>query len=424
MDTKKEITLQLQKKLKTVRQLMELSTQELADFIGVTRQTVNNLESGKSPLSETQVIALLAVIDRRFHSDSAEFHKIQKMLGLDAYSSTQKPIQAESALDIWFRINGLKCKDYNPNTLEEGMPMKEIAICDSTQLMIDSSIIPRLAEKKAEIIIPVSTPKELDRLLNNNILDEVVTKRIIEAKKTLKIYEKNICFWKAKGHTDSAILQLIELKMSDPSILSINVYTFDKMLTKDCLSYNRQRTAKHHCTVNVLQYQNQTETPSTNSSISYPKKLVQLECAMWRNNIYLPDFNANDSLCEENAPIPTLSGNEVVTKYWAWYVRAKDIYRIYQKIRLYQGETASVNVISFDNQCDVYVRLMAYCEADCSEHYSEPVSLDGATWKTLTLNIPKNCDYINIEFLPTKDSVFNGEFNGMDGFIDLFQITR
>jgi len=303
--------------------------------------------------------------------------------------------------------------------------MKTINILDCTQLIRDGGIIPILAEKEEnEIYVPVSVFKELDSMLSRNILDEIITNKIIRAKRILKINESRIFRWKAKGNADSAILQLIEQKIGDPSVGVINVYTTDEALAKECLAY-QQRNYDYPSIINILQYEEENENLTiANNSPTYPKHLNHLECAMWRNNVYLPDFKAKDSLAQEPAPIPTLSGNKTVTKYWAWYVRGGDVYRIYKQIKLHQGETVSLNIVSFDNHCDVYVRLMTYCEADKSEHFSEVVSLSEPTWKTLSYIVPQDCDYFNLEILPKRDSEFNGEWSGIDGFIDDIKITR
>ncbi len=53
----------LQKSLRLIRQSLKLGVQEFADLIGVTRQTVNNLESQKSQMSVTQFVAICSAID-------------------------------------------------------------------------------------------------------------------------------------------------------------------------------------------------------------------------------------------------------------------------------------------------------------------------------------------------------------------------
>ena len=49
--------------LPLVRGSLGWSAEELGDRIGVTRQTINNIERKKTPLSKTQYIAMRSVID-------------------------------------------------------------------------------------------------------------------------------------------------------------------------------------------------------------------------------------------------------------------------------------------------------------------------------------------------------------------------
>ncbi|MCL2377941.1 MAG: hypothetical protein FWC77_02340 [Defluviitaleaceae bacterium] len=53
----------LQVSLRAVRSLMGFSAQEIGEFIGVTRQTINNLETGKSKMTPIQYVSVCAVID-------------------------------------------------------------------------------------------------------------------------------------------------------------------------------------------------------------------------------------------------------------------------------------------------------------------------------------------------------------------------
>ena len=224
---KKEIVQKLQLNLKQIRQMMELSTQQLADYLGLTRQSVNNLENTKSTLSEIQVIALLAVIERRLYRDSPEFRKIKNLLGWNANFAT------ESLLDIWFSLSDLHYKEYTPDCTEPQPPMKTIHIIHTDQLVRDSGIIPILVDRGEEIHIPSSVTKELDDILNDNILDEIMTEKIILAKRTLKTHSQKIHFWKAKNLLDSDIQQLVAEKLCDFSVSVINVYTNDPIITKD-----------------------------------------------------------------------------------------------------------------------------------------------------------------------------------------------
>ena len=55
----------LQKNLKLVRQAAGWDQQQLAELIGVSRQTINNIENQKSPMNATQYVAIAAMLEIR-----------------------------------------------------------------------------------------------------------------------------------------------------------------------------------------------------------------------------------------------------------------------------------------------------------------------------------------------------------------------
>ena len=51
----------MQKKLKLIRQVFDISITNFADMVGVTRQTIYNIENNKTVLTKTQYLALCQV---------------------------------------------------------------------------------------------------------------------------------------------------------------------------------------------------------------------------------------------------------------------------------------------------------------------------------------------------------------------------
>lgn len=64
---KEKIINNMQKNLRLVRHAAGWSAQELGELIGVTRQTINNIENHKTPMSTTQYVALCAMLDIRIN---------------------------------------------------------------------------------------------------------------------------------------------------------------------------------------------------------------------------------------------------------------------------------------------------------------------------------------------------------------------
>ena len=61
-DRRKQVNL-LQENLSAIRKIAGWTTEQLGDKIGVSKQTISNLENNKSPMNFTQYIAIRAVLD-------------------------------------------------------------------------------------------------------------------------------------------------------------------------------------------------------------------------------------------------------------------------------------------------------------------------------------------------------------------------
>ena len=65
----------MQTSLKQIRQVLGFGVQEFSELIGLSRQTINNLETQKNKMSSTQYIAICAVIDY-YIKDKPELLKV------------------------------------------------------------------------------------------------------------------------------------------------------------------------------------------------------------------------------------------------------------------------------------------------------------------------------------------------------------
>ena len=65
--TEQEIS-RLQRNLSVIRKIAGWSTADLGALIGVTKQTISNLENGKSKMSKAQYIAIRSVLDYEISS--------------------------------------------------------------------------------------------------------------------------------------------------------------------------------------------------------------------------------------------------------------------------------------------------------------------------------------------------------------------
>lgn len=88
-----------QENLSIIRKVAGWTTQELADELGVARQTVSNLETGRSPMSKLQYLALRTVFNAEIaRSENRDLAKVIKTLVDDPLEgvAAQKQHMADS----------------------------------------------------------------------------------------------------------------------------------------------------------------------------------------------------------------------------------------------------------------------------------------------------------------------------------------
>ena len=68
-ENKDSQVLLLQQNLAAIRKIAGWTAEQLADKIGVTKQTISNLETGKSPMNLTQYIAIRAIFDHEIETN-------------------------------------------------------------------------------------------------------------------------------------------------------------------------------------------------------------------------------------------------------------------------------------------------------------------------------------------------------------------
>ena len=80
--------------MRAIRLLMGYSIVELAEYVGVTRQTINNLETGKSKMSAMQFLSLAAVVDNYITINGDMYQAIAAIL--DGNGTAMTPHSAVS----------------------------------------------------------------------------------------------------------------------------------------------------------------------------------------------------------------------------------------------------------------------------------------------------------------------------------------
>ena len=81
MDLTEKNILRLQKNLQAIRKIAGLTAEELGEYIGVTKQTISNLENQKTKMTKTQYLALMMVINTLVaNPDNAQLKSVVEIL--------------------------------------------------------------------------------------------------------------------------------------------------------------------------------------------------------------------------------------------------------------------------------------------------------------------------------------------------------
>ena len=106
-ETRQALIENFQISMKAIRLLMGYSIIELAEYIGVTRQTINNLESGKSKMSVMQFLSIAAVVDNYIALNGNMYQAIETVLDGNkqkSVSSFGTSFSGFSLLKRWFLL--------------------------------------------------------------------------------------------------------------------------------------------------------------------------------------------------------------------------------------------------------------------------------------------------------------------------------
>ena len=129
---KEKMIRNLQRNLKLVRSAAGWNQQELADLIGVSRQTINNIENQKSPMSPTQYVAIAAMLDLRQKEKPGLNNVIEAVLMME---DDDQPSEEPNFTII----------DKNGNPSENGRPKLSDAMAEARSSVVKAADVGKAA---------------------------------------------------------------------------------------------------------------------------------------------------------------------------------------------------------------------------------------------------------------------------------------
>lgn len=197
----------MQISLKQIRQVLGFGVQEFSELIGLTRQTINNLETKKNKMSSTQYIAICALIDNYTKDKSELLSAILNILASNDEEYINDSLDNDvnkSFLKEWFLSfpDNSKILNFSIDEIStiEDKYFNEIAenykiFLDNTILLEESfqnkvqTFAKAMEENNNKFIVPFKVMEDIQRqiLSSNknitrgiNILEELQNKNLID----------------------------------------------------------------------------------------------------------------------------------------------------------------------------------------------------------------------------------------------------
>ena len=197
----------MQTSLKQIRQVLGFGVQEFSELIGLTRQTINNLETKKNKMSSTQYIAICALIDNYTKDKSELLSAILNILASNDEEYINDSLDNDvnkSFLKEWFLSfpDNSKILNFSIDEIStiEDKYFNEIAenykiFLDNTILLEESfqnkvqTFAKAMEENNNKFIVPFKVIEDIQRqiLSSNknitrgiNILEELQNKNLID----------------------------------------------------------------------------------------------------------------------------------------------------------------------------------------------------------------------------------------------------
>lgn len=175
-DQRNVIVENFQSLLRPIRNIMDCSIAEMAEAIGVTRQTMNNLETRKTGMSQTQYIALAAFIDHYFRQNGRLLPAVQTIIdqeGTKNAADYDTSFRDGSLIERWFEgmhacAEDMETADDDGFTEELGIIARQYRIFMDTNILMTENagnvvddLVDALRTAERSVIVPLRLVEEL-----------------------------------------------------------------------------------------------------------------------------------------------------------------------------------------------------------------------------------------------------------------------
>jgi DNA-binding XRE family transcriptional regulator len=256
-ETRQALIENFQTSMRAIRLLMGYSIAELAEYIGVTRQTINNLETGKSKMSAVQFLSLAAVVDGYIASNGDMYQAIETILdgnGRKLENCFETSFSGFSLIKRWFLlferegaeiVSGLG-EALNAVQLRQMVQEYKIFL-DDTALLSDyaeafiTSVADYLISENAKIIIPL---RSIERV-QEKTMDPSLINRAVKALRLLNwMQQKKIIQIRGEDNDSNLYDTILSVFLKFRGTYRLCLITQDSLFADKVLQLNETRNSE------------------------------------------------------------------------------------------------------------------------------------------------------------------------------------
>lgn len=240
--------------MKAIRLLMGYTIIDLAEYVGVTRQTITNLETGKSKMSVMQFLSLAAVVDNYILINGEMYQAIAAILdggGKKIKGRYDSSFSSFSLLRRWFLLFEGTGSEVVPNGKQslDASQIQQMArdykvFLDDTVLLSEGaegflqSWVNHLAAEKTKLIIPLRAIEQIQEQAQ----DADCSQRAVNALRLLNwMQQKNLVQIRGEESDVSLHDTILSVFFKFRGTHRLCLITQDKAFATEILRLNKMR---------------------------------------------------------------------------------------------------------------------------------------------------------------------------------------
>ena len=235
----------MQLSLKQIRLILNLGAQDLGDYVGLTRQSINNFENSKNKMSSVQYIAICSVFDHFVSKKPSLAPIIKEILNSNdtLYNNRVfEDVPDNSLVKKWFscfpdsNINQPKENVLEDLVLNCKIFLDDTALCDMSDVGQISEMMTLMQKHSKQFVIPL---KAVDSLQSRLLWDHDDLNLVRSGMKNLRLLQSaGIANIRGEASDVSIISTIVSVLIRYKMVYRLVVITQNKKLADAAMKLN------------------------------------------------------------------------------------------------------------------------------------------------------------------------------------------